>query len=717
MQIRKPILDQISNLKHLPTLPHILLKLIKACSHDQGSLNEISKIIEKDPSLTSRILRLVNSAYYGLPRKIENMEQAVAYLGTNAIKNTAICASVFGAFRQARGNGSFNMKLFWWHSLRCAVMARLIARKTRYNSPDEAFLSGLLHDIGRLVLWVNFKDEYTNLLEMYKERPDLLLAGEIRLGATHSEIGAWLLHQWKLQSFMADSILYHHEPLDRILHALPLVQIVYVGNALSRGTGMMDEKGLKTAQEVFHFTLPDIEKLLTQADSELEEVAGSLDIEIQPPGEKALPLSEKDIKTQEELVCEVRDVSLLLGTLQNLLGASEETAILKEIYQGLQILFDLKSVFVFLYDQDKKGLIGKAVPWEEKSSRTDDLFIPLEMDGSLLVQSLRKGRPLDSFSRPRHPAPIILDEQIIRFIGKEGMHCLPMIAQNAPVGVIVLGLDQGEFSQLANEAKLLTMFTNQVALALHVLLLRQSQFQKVQSERLGASSSMARKVVHEVNNPLGIIKNYLKILGMKLAEQNIAQDEIRIINEEIDRVVLILRELTAFSEDRPRQEEKVDINSLLFDLVKITRESLAEDSNIEMHLDLQPSLPPVMADRNALKQVFINLIKNASEAISGGGNLFIQTRLVSPQLGEKPPPGSEKYPGYAEITIRDDGPGIPEEIRSRLFEPFVTSKRGGHAGLGLSVVHNIIRNFNGTITVESDEGKGTRFKIALPLKK
>ena len=713
MQIRKSILDQISTLKHLPTLPHILLKLIQVCNRETGSLEEVSRIVEKDPSLTSKILRLVNSAYYALPRKIGSMDQAVAYLGTNAVKNTAICASIFGAFNQTKDNAAFNMKMFWWHSLRCAVLSRLIAVKTKYKNPDEAFLSGLLHDIGKLVLWVNFKKEYTELLKMYKGRPDLLLAGEIRLGVTHSEVGAWLLHRWKLPSLMGDSILYHHEPPDRILNAFSLVQIVYVGNALSGGHAQLEENGFAAAKNMFGFTRSEVEKLLTQADQEFNGVAASLDIEIEPPGEES-PLSEKDFEKQEDLIREVRDTSLLLGSLQNLLGAADEAATLKEIHQGLTILFDVKRVSFFLYDLEKKGLLGQEVPGDENSSAIKDLFIPMHLEQSMMVKCLDENKPLDSFNGSEFLSRIILDEQIIRFLGKKGMACLPMLAYGEPVGVIVLGLDETEYTHLSRELNLLRMFTNQVGLALYVQHSRPSQLKAVQSERLGASSSIARKVVHEVNNPLSIIKNYLRILGGKLADQNIAQDEIRIINEEIDRVVLILGELTAFSSTGISTIEEMDVNALLLDLIKITRDSLKKDAGVLIHTDLAPSLPMVAGDRNALKQVFINLIKNASEAMTGGGNLSIQTRHLSTHLAEMPAQDGTGYRGYVEITLRDDGPGIPEEIKSKLFEPFVSSKGGSHSGLGLSVAHNIIKNLKGTIDCDSSKDRGTTFRIALP---
>jgi signal transduction histidine kinase len=226
---------------------------------------------------------------------------------------------------------------------------------------------------------------------------------------------------------------------------------------------------------------------------------------------------------------------------------------------------------------------------------------------------------------------------------------------------------------------------------------------------------MARKVIHEVNNPLSIIKNYLKILGIKLAEQEIAQDEIRILNEEIDRVALILRELNAFSDSRVEGIEALDVNALISDLVKITWESLRKDSNVSVQLALDPSGPFALADRNGLKQVLVNLIKNASEAMPAGGNVHIETRRLSSQLEEEEARERGEYQGYVELIISDDGPGIPAEMRARIFEPFVTSKETGHSGLGLSVVHSIIKDLNGTIDCLSEEGRGTTFRIGLPL--
>jgi putative nucleotidyltransferase with HDIG domain len=232
MQFDKSLSDKLTRLKHIPTLPHILLQLIKTCDADSGSLKELSRIIEKDPALTSRILRLVNSAYYSKNNRIGNVDGAVIFLGTNSIKNIAICSSVHEVLQNIKSREGFNLKHFWWHSLRCAILAKLIAKKQKFHDPDEAFLFGMLHDIGKVILWVNFPEQYAALLEKRKGRPDLILAGETQLGANHAEIGAWLLNKWNFQHAIADAVHTHHRSQYSMLNATPLSQFIYVANLL-----------------------------------------------------------------------------------------------------------------------------------------------------------------------------------------------------------------------------------------------------------------------------------------------------------------------------------------------------------------------------------------------------------------------------------------------------------------------------------------------------
>jgi len=162
-------------------------------------------------------------------------------------------------------------------------------------------------------------------------------------------------------------------------------------------------------------------------------------------------------------------------------------------------------------------------------------------------------------------------------------------------------------------------------------------------------------------------------------------------------------------------QEKTDINVLLMDIVKLTKDSLLRHADVKLHTDLEKDLPPVIAEKAGLKQVFINLIKNAAEAMESGGNLFIQTRHLPPPIGGKHAQGKKAFNGYVEIQFVDDGPGIPEDIQEKLFDPYVSTKEGGHSGLGLSIAYNIINSLHGQIICQRTPNKGTVFKIELPI--
>ena len=709
MELEKSVIDRINSLQDLPSLPHILVKLMEACSDESGSLGDIATILSHDPSLCSKVLRLVNSAYYGLGSRVEGIDQAVAYLGTSAVKNIAVCSAVYQAFNSRKGDKAFNLKVFWWHSLKCALLARIFAKEVAYGSPDEAFVAGLLHDIGKLVLWVNFSEKYTALIKKYVNRPEMLTAAESQLGATHSQIGAWLLDRWKFQSFVADSALYHHEPLERVAHALPLVQIVYTADKLAGQTVEGREDGLRVAEKLHGFSQQQVIGFLARSDEELEEVARSFGIEFEAPRESGEDLSDNDRETQENLVHEVRDSSLLLGTLRNLVAAQEEKDILKVLQEGLKILFDVSQILFFLYDEEKETLVGKEVEGHATSSRISDLIVPIGLEKSLLVSCLSGEKTLDSFSLGQSSDLAITDTQIIRFLRTDGMLCLPLAVRAEYVGVIVLGLDHSQFSHLGNHFKLLEMFSSEAALALRVEQLREGQLKRIQSERAGASFAVARKVVHEVNNPLGIMNNYLKNLGIKIKDQGMELDELGIINEEIDRIANIIGGLTAISDKQSRKWAPVDINALINDLIKLTAESLMQKKKVALQVDLDPALPKLMSEKDSLKQILINLMKNASEAMTKGGNLYLKTLHRGRTLE------GHQNRGFVEVTVGDDGPGIPAEMKKRIFEPFVSSKGAGHSGLGLSIVLNLINALNGSIVCQSEEGKGTRFVIEFPV--
>ena len=213
--------------------------------------------------------------------------------------------------------------------------------------------------------------------------------------------------------------------------------------------------GIRVAEKLYGFSQEQVIGFLARSDEELGEVARSFGIEIEAPQESAENLSDKDRETQENLVREVRDISLLLGTIRNLVAAQEEKDILKVLQEGLQILFDVRHILFFLYDDENKRLVGKEVEGHEATSRISDLIIPMGLEKSLLVSCLSGGKALDSFSLGQSSDLVITDAQMIRFLRTDGMLCLPLAVRGENVAVIVVGLDRTQLSHLGKHFRLL----------------------------------------------------------------------------------------------------------------------------------------------------------------------------------------------------------------------------------------------------------------------
>ncbi|MBW2011129.1 MAG: hypothetical protein JRI32_05665, partial [Deltaproteobacteria bacterium] len=514
---------------------------------------------------------------------------------------------------------------------------------------------------------------------------------------------------------VADAVLYHHEPVDKILHALPLVKIVYVANILCVKYDEDRQAALKAAKAVFGFTPSHVEHIVLECREETNDVAlaFNIPIELSVSADKSEPSGQEGNKYQKDLLGEVKNFSLLYGTVQNLLNVDCRDSILKIVEQGLQILFDVTRTFFFLHKPEKDLLVGSLPEESYYAELINNLAIPFD-NKNLLARSLSKRIVVDSFGYLAGGTKSIADEQIIHLLGTEGMMCFPMLARKKPVGVMVIGIDDSMFRQFSDQIKVLRMLANQAAMCIHVDEARRNQARRIQSERMEASSTIARQIVHEVNNPLGIIKNYIKIIGLKLPENHPVRNELRIITEEVDRVGQIVKQLSFFARPEVKKLEPVDINILFSDFLKIIKKSILEPSKINLHLKLDSSLPKIVTEKNCLKQVLINLIKNAAEAMPDGGNIYVETKPVSFSgkifIGDK-----RKIPGEIEITVGDDGPGIPDNRKLRLFEPYNSLKGEGHFGIGLSIIYNTVKELNGVITCESNKDTGTIFKIVLPV--
>ncbi len=196
----------------LPTLPTVVSKMLRMIDNPKTSAATLARLISTDQALTAKVLKLANSAYYGFPREISTVNMAIVVLGFNTVKDMGLWLSVFDVFKNSSvSSASFDAVKFWEHSAACGVAARMLSLNNRSRFSGEAFVAGLLHDMGKIILNQYFSADFLDVLRE-SEKTDLEDAELKVLGTGHGQIGAWLAEKWNLPSIIADTILNHHEP-------------------------------------------------------------------------------------------------------------------------------------------------------------------------------------------------------------------------------------------------------------------------------------------------------------------------------------------------------------------------------------------------------------------------------------------------------------------------------------------------------------------------
>jgi signal transduction histidine kinase len=317
-----------------------------------------------------------------------------------------------------------------------------------------------------------------------------------------------------------------------------------------------------------------------------------------------------------------------------------------------------------------------------------------------LPNALTEGLPASHLT---HPAPCGLEKRgSITSLPARGVLVAARSSSFKPEDSTILELAAGQIS-----AALLGLEAAQ-AERMDELEERRIRQQLFESEKLAATGRLTASIAHEINNPLEAIKNALYLLVASSPPANPQREFLELAQRETERVSRIIRQMLGVA--RPSASMTLtNINNVVREALALVEAQLRRRQIIPQ-LELDTNLPLIMASADQLKQVFLNLFLNARDAMPNGGGLLIQTRIAqrydSVVLAEK----------HLVVRVRDDGEGIPEEIRARVFEPFFSTKgvRRG-TGLGLWVCQEIIRSHGGQIHINSKVGKGTTFLVGLPL--
>jgi putative nucleotidyltransferase with HDIG domain len=225
-------LKGLDNIPDLPTLPNIVLKVNNLLKDQNSSIKELGKTIETDQAMVTKILRLVNSTFYGFRSKIRNIPHAIIILGFNNVRNALVSVSIIKSFSEKKGFEGFEMKDFWKHSIAVAVISKYLSEETKLDAPDDCFVAGLLHDIGKVVLsqyftelfglvWKSIQEDGLSFYEAEKEL----------LPANHVQIGAYLAKKWKFPASLIESMTYHHD-IRKTVSNLDQLVIVHTANII-----------------------------------------------------------------------------------------------------------------------------------------------------------------------------------------------------------------------------------------------------------------------------------------------------------------------------------------------------------------------------------------------------------------------------------------------------------------------------------------------------
>jgi len=222
----------------LPTLPTIVTQLISLVGNPKSSARDVAQLISTDQALTAKILKVANSAFYGFPRKIATVQLAIVVLGFEAVKNLGLSVAVLKRFSSGADHELFDRQRFWEHAIGTGVAARQLAKRGGYSNADEAFVAGILHDIGKLILIEYFFDEFAEALERAEaDEITIAEAEEIVLGVTHAEVGGWLAEKWNLPPSLVETITHHHHP-GTLAEPEPTLFLIHMADNLVRHRGM-----------------------------------------------------------------------------------------------------------------------------------------------------------------------------------------------------------------------------------------------------------------------------------------------------------------------------------------------------------------------------------------------------------------------------------------------------------------------------------------------
>jgi len=686
-------------LVRLHSPPHILSKLLDVCNDPDSSSDDLAEIIGIDAALTSRLIMAVNSVAFSIAEPVDSVQRAVTLLGHDRVRTMVLTLSIQQLFSGLIPSQKEFVCNAWLDSLYCATFAEEIAAALHYEVPHDAYLAGLLHDLGQIVFDAKHHEQYMEVMQQESEAETVNME-ILKFGISHTELGADIVERWQSLSLtVADAIRFHHEDEEQLRGGDILCRILAEASELAWHWSREGK-----AEDGWQSRLIDeseVKAIYSRVKEQVAQTAARLGIKA--TGSAALTQSKLAGYIEKEtirLARKIRDTSLvkvLSCDDSRAVPADTPRMLLSRIAQEMQLLFSIADLALLIPDAENADYLSfyQVNPLQPVSR------FSIDNNNSQIIRGFLDKRAVWIEPEKKHdPVAPISDRQIIRRLNHEIALSLPLGHGDQIVGAIVIGVNRANRNSLDNLSRLLADYLRNVArewLGYNQALDQKSIEHDLQEE---LEQRDVDKLVHEISNPLSVIGNYIDIIGANLKDEN--SREIGILKEELQRIGDIVLN---FKDAKDTESSTVLLNEELKVCVPLYVKSVSRSQEVEIKWQLDGDDAEINISRDGLRQIVLNLAKNAVEAKSRNAEITVSSRHFVNIDGKS----------YAQFTIADHGRGVDPITRNMLFATSTSTKRGANRGLGLSVVAEILGKFNGHIKYFETEGGGASFEVLVPL--
>ncbi|MCE9547703.1 MAG: HDOD domain-containing protein, partial [Planctomycetia bacterium] len=696
----------LQQLDSLPTLPAIAVRLLSLTGSADTKIEEVTQLLAGDPSLTGKLLSLVQSAACGARVPVTNIRQAVVMLGFEALRNLVLSVKVFEVFSKPNDQdgdepSAFNRGEFWKHSLAVATAAEMIAGKLKGKlSAQDAFVCGLLHDIGKVAFDTVMPKSFSRVAEVATlTRGDIAEVEKRIIGLDHAIAGKRLAQAWNLPTMIVQAIWLHGAGPTAIMQGVTDPAIVHV-IALADLIARRQHIGY-SGNFLFPYDIGLYQGQLGLSDGDIAAVTGSLAEELEKRA-RAIGLYDVDSKTlyleaiaqangelarvNQQLSTQNRRLhsrsacfELVTKLYQRIVPAASPAQLLAEIGRVSHEFLGATQLVLFSQDPDQK--VGEVLTFDS-ASQTHDSFL---MQMPPVAGDQRQGRSGGEPIRPATPQLDWLMDRVGPFLNSRNCAYLPLLCGSDPVGGIVWARGEGSTVYSAggdllmvSQAWGMTLRTAQVREQQNVLAeslaasnreLGLLQQQLVRAKSLSSVGEMAAGAAHEMNNPLAVMCGRAQLLASKLTDGTLKQDAVSIAQQG-QRLSQIITDLMEFAKPEHPKLGQASAAELVAEGVQAAK-ARAAGAGVKVRVECSPDLPVMHVDARQISNAIAEVVLNAMQATqaakgSGAAEVLVQTRLDS-------------LDRQVIIQVTDHGTGMSDQTIRHVFSPFYSAKTAGRS--------------------------------------